>query len=297
MAIPPALLDYSSGRPTIILQNQNRFEYGSCEFGNPLFLQSIVNVSKVQLDHQMLDWKYEQRRTAQPVLPYLYLGPSTTARSQEFVRGHGITLLLAVRSGATARARSSILDPTKFASSCGIQSLTLDLDEPYDLMTRLPQTVKAINDHVEQSCNGVTLSSLDQIPGKVLVFCESGNERSATVVAAYLMVLYGFSVVQAVQMIQSQRFCIAIDDGMKHMLQGFNDILQAKRDVAGTNLAEYSNGQLQAAQADGMSTVARPGKRDLDSAYESGDEMGPRGWDNGTAVGRSDWAPFHDVAE
>ncbi|KAK3081559.1 hypothetical protein LTR53_020464, partial [Teratosphaeriaceae sp. CCFEE 6253] len=69
--------------------------------------------------------------------------------------------------------------------------------------------------------------------GKVLVFCESGNERSAGVVAAYLMETHAdVDFIKAMQLVQAQRFCANFDDAMKRLLQGYWDILRAGRQVA-----------------------------------------------------------------
>jgi serine/threonine/tyrosine-interacting protein len=74
--------------------------------------------------------------------------------------------------------------------------------------------------------------------GKALVFCESGNEKAAAVVAAYLMeTLADFDHVKAMQVCQAQRFCVNFDDTLKNMLRSYCDILQAQRSVASSNSA------------------------------------------------------------
>jgi serine/threonine/tyrosine-interacting protein len=69
--------------------------------------------------------------------------------------------------------------------------------------------------------------------GKVLVFCESGNERSAGVIAAYLMETHeNVDYIKSMQLCQAQRFCVNFDDAMKRLLQSYWDILCARRSVA-----------------------------------------------------------------
>ena len=218
------------------------------------------------------------RRTAQAILPFLLLGPSTVARDIEYVRDTAITMMISVRSAVAARAAPKYMDPSVFASSAGLTTITLDLDSPYDLITRLPQTIKAMNDHLEKNCTMGASGEIEHINSKILVFCESGNERSTALVAAYLMVFFGVDVVNAMQIIQSQRFCIAPEDSMKNMLTTFEDVLKAKREVT----VQRSLGV----------TGNKSSKRNVDMVYDEEDEMmdGERSSeDSGT---RRDWAPF-----
>ena len=292
IAVPPPNLEYTNGKPSFSLRALAPDGYGSDDYGNPIFLRALVDCGKISLEHRGLDWKYEQRRTAQKVLPFLLLGPGTTAQRVDFLRAAGITLLVAVRSAAAARTSSRLLDPTRSASILGIQSLTLDLDSPGDLINKLPRAIKAINDHLEQNCGSTQPRSANDIMGKVLIYCESGNERSATVVAAYLMVLYGIKAVEALQLVQSQRFCIAIDDAMKNMLQTFEGILQARRDVAENQTAFQ--------QSPGMerSLIERKAsKRNYDSSSDSNDEMQDSSCDGSSSEDRQrdGQAPFQDT--
>lgn len=219
------------------------------------------------------------RRTAQHILPFLLLGPSTVARDIDYVRNNGITMMISVRSAVAARAAPKYLDASTFASAAGLSTLTLDLDSPYDLITRLPQTIKAMNDHLEGTCCKGTSCEVENITGKILVFCESGNERSTALVAAYLMILFGVDVVSAMQIIQSQRFCIAPEDGMKNMLTTFEDVLTAKREVT--------------MQTHGITNeLNKKSKRNIDMMYDDDNEMMDGeviSEDNGA---RKDWAPF-----
>lgn len=232
---PPELQYHGGGNPTFTLRNAAPHLDAFAEFGKPAFLRALVGNGPLHIKHQALDWKYEQRRSAQHILPFMLLGPGTAAQDVDFVQKQGITLLVAVRSAFAARMHARLLDPSRFRSAVGLQTLTLDLDSPYDMITKLPAAIKTINDHIGQSCNWTVPHNVDYIPARVLVFCESGNDRSATVVTAYLMVLYGLNAVEAMQLVQSQRFCLAIEDGSKNMLQTFEDILQAKRDVGISN--------------------------------------------------------------
>lgn len=282
-AIPPPQIDYQSGEPvlaSLVFQSGTSHDYGTSEFGNPDFLQFLRSSCNMRFGHKMLSWEYNMRRTAQPILPFLLLGPSTAARDPDFVRETGVTMLISVRSAVSARAAPKYLNAALLDSAAGLSTITLDLDTPYDLITRLPQTIKAMNDHLESNCNKGPTGELEGLRGKILVFCESGNERSTALVAAYLMVLFGVDVVNAVHIMQSQRFCIAPEDGMKNMLTTFDDVLKAKREIS-----------MQQAQGLAASTTTKS-KRSVDEMYDSDDAM-EDGADESNDLGvRKDWAPF-----
>lgn len=126
--------------------------------------------------------------------------------------------------------------------------------------------------------------------GKVLVFCESGNERSAAVVAAYLMESHeDVDYIRAMQVCQSQRFCVNFDDTIKRLLQSFWDILRARRDV-GTQLGRVNNFQIAAP------SPLRSGKRALSRDNDDGDDdydMDQAG-DDAERFDRRSFAPFVD---
>ena len=145
--VPPPNLNYEGGKPVFTLTNAAPHVDVSGEFGNPVFIRALASHGAYHVNHLGLEWKYDQRRAAQKILPFLLLGPGTAAQDVNFVRTEGITLLVAVRSASAARLQARLLDPSKFASSAGLQTLTLDLDSPYDMITKLPRAIKAINDH------------------------------------------------------------------------------------------------------------------------------------------------------
>jgi serine/threonine/tyrosine-interacting protein len=282
LAIPPPVLDYISGQPVLgsfQAQQARTHDYGSSEYGNTVFLQVLRSSCNMTFNHGMLSWQYSMRRTAQPILPFLLLGPSTVARDVNYVRETGITMLISVRSAVAARLTPRYMDASTFDSAAGLDTITLDLDTPFDLITRLPQTIKAMNDHLEGTCINDMPGKAAKINGKILVFCESGNERSIALVAAYLMTLFGLDVVGAMQIIQSQRFCIAPEDGMKNMLITFEDVLKAKKQVT-THTMGATN------------AVNKTLKRTIDTMYDDDDDM-TEGDGNGEDAGaRKDWAPF-----
>lgn len=171
-----------------------------------------------------LDWTYEQRRSAQAILPHLHLGPMTVVKDEAWLRARRITLVLGVRQrgrpimdAALARARETL----------GLETATVDLASNQELVRAFPALVRAMADHVVRAHRATGAL------GNLLVFCESGNDRSAALVAAYLMhTHHDVDYIKAMQLCQAQRFCVTFDEPLKRCLQSYWDIVCAERVVA-----------------------------------------------------------------
>ncbi|EXJ95131.1 hypothetical protein A1O1_00250 [Capronia coronata CBS 617.96] len=281
--IPPPALDYQHGRPTFRVSSTS-FGQMSGIYGDPTFLRALTACYNLNMRHTMLSWQYEMRRTAQAIVPFLFLGPSSAAKDPEFVKRTGITLLVAVRNTTSVRTRPAFLDPALFPSSEGISTLTFDFDSPYDFIPNLRPIVRAMNDHLAATCIRTPPKDVSDIKGKILVFCESGNDRSTVLVAAYLMATFGISAVSAIHIIQSQRFSITTSDEMKNVLLDWQEIVKAERQVAA--------GQQQASS---FVLPQRPVKRNIDHVYDN-DDAGLDSQQSGNLEVREGVAPFADVA-
>lgn len=198
-------------------------------------------------------WSYEMRREAQPILPFLSLGPYSCLRDLESLRSQGFTLLLAIRNRQSAHAR--LVSGDKAATQLGIKADTIDVLDNQELISAFPRAIRRINDHLagmdENNHSDLTSPMAEDAlrKRKVLVFCESGNERSAGVVIAYIMVMLNLDAVRATHAVQQHRFCVSIEDPMRRILAAFESILMAKRDVES---AKNSNTQ------SGATTLAPP---------------------------------------
>jgi hypothetical protein len=190
---------------------------------------------------QVKEWAYESRRQFQAILSFLYLGPFTAAKNIHSLKKEGITMLLVVRD--TRSAMSGLLSGKKVADQLGIDHAAIDVDGNSQLIQYgFPKAVSLINEHLvskyKQHASHLTnQNSLDEAStamGKVLVFCESGNERSAAVVVAYLMAMFDIDLVGAIQYLQTQRFCIAFDDSLKNLLYNYQQLLEARKTVLET---------------------------------------------------------------
>ena len=235
-----------------------------------------------------LSWNYAMRHEAQQILPFLYLGPMNAVGNRDFLRNERITMLLAVRP--TAKQQSPVLTKSlAIADELGLQKGTIDVMTNPELIASLPVAAQMINEHliqVHQSNGG---------HGKVLVFCETGNDRSAVVVVAYMMQMFvDMDLVKAIQNVQARRLSVNINEDRKFLLSGYWDILKAKQDIA-TQAQQVGAGHEVAEGIDGGPRLAKNGigsKRDHDTfADEFMVSMGDGEMDSD---GR-DFAPFRDA--
>ncbi len=113
------------------------------------------------------------------IIPYLYLSNYTDAKGvpQDFF------VINCTKNLPMVNSQSG----TRLAVNDDLRK------ESIDTMTQnLPLMVKYIDDHVSKGHN-------------VLVHCAAGQQRSAAVVAAYLMKTKGFTVDQAIDFVKSKK--------------------------------------------------------------------------------------------
>lgn len=292
--LPPPELDYHDGKPTYRV-HALPFINTSTRYGNPEFLKFLAATYAFDLTHSMLTWKYEMRRLAQAILPFVFLGPSSIARDSEFVKSAGITLLVGARSTKSIQTRPTFLDPSKFSSSEGIQTLTFDYDHQADFISRAIPTIRAINDHLESTCITVHGQDVPFVSGKVLIFCETGNDRSALLTAAYLVIVFGIDAIAAVHAIQSQRFCISPNDDMKNILFDLEAITRAERQVSQARASFQSGSVALAGERSCEISLQRRSKRGIDEYYMSDIEMEDEADQKGDNLTRAGVAPFTDA--
>jgi serine/threonine/tyrosine-interacting protein len=296
--VPPPILS-STEDATQLASKFQQISPGGV-ISNSDFLK-FVTYDQFQIRDHILDWKYTERQNAQEILPFLFLGPLAAARDRAFLKEKGITLVMGVRDKLSAA--SPFLNP-KAPKDLGIPTTYLDVGSPSELISALPGAVDAINNHLAERYQAVQ-SKEQQIPGRVLVFCESGNDRSATVVAAYIMTMYSVGMVDAIQVIQCQRFCVGLDEEYRFLLRSFDDILVARRAVSqansGSEVLQVGNntGKLSVAQSKNKgaedilqipSKISSGRKRGLDDMYE---DVEMENSDIVTPIGREGSAPFH----
>lgn len=262
------------------------------------------------------EWEYEQRRYAQPILDFLYLGPTSVIRDHDFLQRAGITLMLVVRDSRMATTK--LLSVERATTSLGIASHYVNVGSAHELIRGFPDIIRLINDHLlsvyHSQAKGrnedgqILMQTRNFRRGKVLVTCESGNDRSATVVAAYVMAIFGQDVVKTLQFMGVQRFCCTFDEDMKRILQTWEDILNARSDVAQQALQDrhsVRNGdqqQINIQKSNGKGDVSSPSgksKRGLDDMMDvdENEGVGDAGWtmDMDRFTDREPFVPFAEV--
>lgn len=302
--VPPPALN-SNGMPDLHVVQDPTFDFESSGFANAEFLKKVT-YGNFMTANNMLEWKYEQRRMAQQILPFLYLGPMSAARDRNFLQREGITMVLAVRNTMSAQAK---LLGSKAALDLGLDTRMVDVAGNQELIAAFPRAIEIINVHLS------TMYQLEQAraakgidpdqghrpttPGKVLIFCETGNERSATLVTAYIMAMYSTDLIKAIQIVQAQRFAVAFDDPLRNLLSTYETMLQAKRDViqANSRAMGAQEGVGNPGLLDGVDNRAgKSTKRTFDTAYDGdmdvdGDDVH---LDSGRFERRDGSAPFQD---
>ncbi|MCJ1351730.1 MAG: hypothetical protein MMC33_001714 [Icmadophila ericetorum] len=243
------------------------------------------------------EWQYEQRRSAQEILPFLYLGPLSAAKDVQFLRNENITLVMAIRDLKSVQGK--FLTP-RAAIEMGIEFQTVDVSGNQELIAAFPRAVATINKHLEERSNHIFTSPSQPncIPGRILLFCESGNERSAAVAAAYVMAILSLDLITSIQVVQNQRFCATFNDSTKILLQSYEGILQAKRQVYRSGAMtqrgreEQSIFQSGSLRPNGSGGIRASSKRPLEEDTVDTDMDG--GLDYERFVDRRGSAPFID---
>ncbi|KAK4192408.1 protein-tyrosine phosphatase-like protein [Podospora australis] len=230
-------------------------------------------------------WKWEYRREAQPILDHLYLGPSSAARDRDFLVREGITMVLAVQD---SRFPTNIyIGAQRVAESLGIALETVGVASLMDLIRAFPEITRIINTHLLQVYRAqgrdlfpdpntgltekVAIDTSNYKHGKVLLVCETGNERSAAAAAAYIMSVYDANLITAMQFVSLKRFCAVFSEDAKQLLLSYNDILTAQRQVhAARNAAIDNNGNHDGSKASEvpMQSII---KRTIEEFAERGD--------------------------
>ncbi|EEQ34252.1 hypothetical protein McanMca71_005041 [Microsporum canis] len=195
------------------------------QYACPEFIKFLSSTQLRRRAH-LLDWSYEQRRTAQDILPFLYLGPATITRDKDFLVKEGITLLLAIRD--RNRVQALTVNGEKSAAILGIDSDFLEVSNTQELISEIPNVIRRINSHL---CPCAAHQPSGGKARKVLVFCDTGNEKSACVVAAYIMAMLQTRATAAASHVQVRRLCTNIGSTFD-ILKSFETILDAQRVIA-----------------------------------------------------------------
>lgn len=176
-------------------------------------------------------WMYEQRRGPQPVLDYMSIGPTSGIRDHDYLRQNNVSMIVVVRDARMANMPS--LSVTKACEAFNIEAsfVNVNVDNPLHLIRELPEIIFKLNSHMISLHNQSQAETGVPRSGHILVTCDSGNDRSAAIVAAYIMAVYGASMHKAAQFLHRRRFSCNFDEGTKRMLQTWEELLLAQAAV------------------------------------------------------------------
>ncbi|KAM0328048.1 hypothetical protein ACHAQA_005450 [Verticillium albo-atrum] len=244
-------------------------------------------------------WTYASRRDAQSILDWLYLGPSTASRDQAFLQREGITMVLAVRhaSDMTTPNTLGIMGPTAATRALGIPVERIDVKSTHHLIKVFTSAVKKINSHL-LDVHQRQINSDAPLPferGKVLVICETGNDRSAIVVAAYIMIMFGMDLLRTIAFVTMKRFSSTFDEESKRLLRSWLDILTAESSVNAEKMASgASPGPTNATRKRGIEAMFDVAMQD-----DEDDDVGERMdiTDDQSRFGNRSFVPFIDAGD
>ncbi|KAG6058260.1 hypothetical protein E4U17_000229 [Claviceps sp. LM77 group G4] len=269
------------------------------------------NSKQVALDRPTT-WTYGNRYAAHVILDYLCLGPTSSIRDLESLKGQGITMMIVVRH---SRMAGTIRSVDQASQELGIPAEYVRIGGFPDLIRELPTIIGLINRHM-LSYNSQFMGRANQEQqhtvmerrprcGKVLVTCDSGNYHSATIVAAYVMSVFGQSAASATQFLTLQRLSCVFDEDAKQMLQSWEDVVRA-RSMTAQHVQSETQSQLLLGDANaGARIVDQPtasisrrkrGFEDMRDQDMSGE--GDTGdTDEDRFTNRDAFAPFMDVSQ
>jgi serine/threonine/tyrosine-interacting protein len=160
-------------------------------------------------------WLYENRRSAQQIIPGLWLGPFSCSSSGDLCSQSGKVTHVIVRA---AQERNHVKHLPVHPSS----TFFFEVSSHHGLELLLPIFLPACE------AIGAALSS-----GNVVgLFCISGLSRAPAVAAAYLISRCGMPVVEAVHCVSSQRSCVHFSDSILRQLHEFELLHKSRISVA-----------------------------------------------------------------
>ncbi|KAM0462171.1 hypothetical protein ACHAPV_002322 [Trichoderma viride] len=195
---------------------------------------ATITGNRTQTAQYREGWPYEWRRDAHSILDFLYLGPTSVVRDDDFMQREAFSMIIIVRDDRaprdypSARAVSARLD---------ISQVYIDVN-PDNQLPSFYKMVNLVNNHL-LAVNGPQASGSEDASqrvrrpmGKILVTCDSGNDLSPTLVAAYLMLMYGLSIQSGFGYVILQRFCCVFDAKSKEALRTWQELIEASATVA-----------------------------------------------------------------
>ena len=250
----------------------------------------IITGNKAQVaDAERMEWVYEQRRQAQRILDFLYLGPNNVIRDQAFLKREGITLLLITKEAGMLPAR--LASANKAVDALGIEAAYIEIESPQSLVKAFAEANHTINRHLldiyNQQIRQDNTDPSNIRRGKVLISCESGNDRSAAIAAAYIMSTYGNNMATTIRFLSAQRFCCCWDEEVKRKLLSWEDLIKARSQVA-------ASAKIEEARTPDLAPRDHH-KRGYEDTMDLDDDLATSETDQDRFLGREAFVPFKDA--
>uniref|UniRef100_A0A060SXG8 ARAD1A03498p n=1 Tax=Blastobotrys adeninivorans TaxID=409370 RepID=A0A060SXG8_BLAAD len=176
----------------------------------PSWPKIVVPPCRVPQPGILSHWRHEARHEAQEVVPGLWLGPASVLEDKEFLTRNYIWACV------------SLVDPgTKVNCPISLQMYKFHPGNKINDSTCLVSAFGQINRLIDLLRRSGT---------PVILVCENGNDKSAAAAAAYMIHSdHSLDFVDAIQRVQTTRFCISLDDISKYNVRTFWDLSQAHR--------------------------------------------------------------------
>ncbi|KAI1320569.1 hypothetical protein EDD11_000531 [Mortierella claussenii] len=187
-----------------------------------------------------LEWRYEQRREMQEILPAIFLGPYSATRNLEELKKAGITHIVSLWDVSESRILK-VHHPDHF------KYLQLEISDAttQNLITLFPSVKQFIDQAILRES------------GKVLVNCMSGISRSPAFVVAYLMEATGMEYELVYRYVQNKRFCMNPNPGFRHQLEEYGPIYTAMQAVGSQPAEKRTSRRRSAPEDDDMEEMER----------------------------------------
>ena len=181
-----------------------------------------------------VSWTYQMRHSAQSILEFLYVAPQTVVRDAQWLKDEGITMIVLAHDLGFGSMVGSFAQ--RCAHPLGIETVLVPVATCRDLIKSFDDVIRAINQNV------VAVHRKEGRRGRVLVTCQTGNDLATIIAAAYLMSVFGIGLVDAVNFVMAQRFCANFDEEAKRVLEVWEGILRARKDVYGAGAVMMAMG-------------------------------------------------------
>lgn len=157
------------------------------------------------------------------ILDFLYLGGVSDARNAEFLARENITTILNISTEEYWCPFNGIAVHSFPISDWGTEDIATLFRSTRYILDKVRARFFAEKQTKEEQHAAEPDASSSSSPPRVLVHCQKGRSRSATIVAAYLMYRNGWSAEQSLTFLRQRRRCVEPNIGFLNALRVFQD--------------------------------------------------------------------------